>query len=178
MSGKTVTAEPLKMVRPIRSPCNPLAMAAKRCRMSASNFDIEPDTSRHSITSRLRDCGVLRVLADRPHRQTGGGEGDDAEGGELGSDEHEVAAPDAPEHLGVGDPVDVGDAGARSEAAVPSPHGEGDAGGEGDQRRGHAERAGPRLHEHDRRHHCTTTARAASTATLGRPAVRAWNRGG
>ena len=53
VSGKTETAEPLKIVRPIRSPSRPAVRVAKLASTSTSSWIIEPDTSRHNMTSRF-----------------------------------------------------------------------------------------------------------------------------
>ena len=118
------------------------------------------------------------MLVHRPHRQPGSGEGDDGEHAQLGAGEHEVAATHPPVDRGVGNPVDVGEAGGGPEAAPPPLHRHGDAHGQRGHRAREAQQAGPGLGERQRGHHCTTTARAASTAALGWPGARAWKRGG
>ena len=54
VSGNTVIAEPLKIVSPIRSPRSPAASSANSLSTMASSSFIEVETSRQSITSRLR----------------------------------------------------------------------------------------------------------------------------
>ena len=142
VSGNTVIAEPLKIVSPMRSPRRPAASSANcRSTMASSSF-IDVETSRQSITSRLRTSrSSSRSVTGRIVSPTAA-KPDDRQGGDLAAEEQVVAPPQPAEHrrrLGV---VDVGDRHLVAVRRAPAPaHGV----------------------------HTTTTATATAAAALTRP---------
>ena len=167
VSGKTVIAEPLKIVSPMRSPRRPAASLTNSPQDDGVELvhrgrDVEAE---HHVS--VADVALQLAVGDRSHRQPDSGQPDDRQGGDLAAEQQVVAPSQPAEHGRCIGAVDVGDAHLVVSRRSPAPrasdvHDDDQADDDGRQR---ADEADPRLDHH----HCSTVTMARSTPVPRQP---------